>query len=138
MGEPSSSAEALAPAAWWVTAGTYLVVALMSALGLAMLYFAAMAEVTDAALVGVGGLVMIGFAFSGRWRWTKPRPEPIVAWFSPLGSPWLVFPLGALLIARFLLLPAETAIGLVGLAAGIVFLLPVLVFLFLLVLNVGV
>ena len=138
MSEPSSFAEAEARTGGWVTAGTWLVVVLMSALGGAMLYFAATAEAMDAALLGVGGLVMIGFAFSGRWWWTKQRPEPIVASLAPAGSPWLVFPLGAVLIARFLLLPAETAMSLVGFGAGIVFLLPVLVLLFLLVLHVGV
>ena len=138
MGEPSSFAEVKARTDWWVSAGTWLVVALMSTLGAAMLYFAATAELMDTALLGVGGLTMIGFALSGRWRWTQQRPEPIVASLAPIGSPWLVFPLGALLLARFLLLPAETAMAITGLAGGIVFLLPVLVLLLFVALNVGV
>ena len=83
----------------------------------------------DTVLLGLGGVVITGFALVWQTRLIERTRNGFVAMLGLACSPLTIYPLGALIALRFLLLPADGFSQGVGIAAGLLFLSPILLIL---------
>ena len=80
----------------------------------------------DTVLLGLGGVVISGFALVWQTRLIERTRNGFVALLALACSPLTIYPLGALIALRFLIFPADGFSQGVGIAAGLLFLSPIL------------
>ena len=100
------------------------------ALGIVMLSAAASAGWwLDTVLLGLGGLVITGFAILWQAQLFARTRNVVIVLLKLACSPLTIYPLGALILLRFLLFPSDDLSQGVGIGAGILFLSPIILLL---------
>ena len=110
----------------------YPIVSALFLVGVGALMLSAAANAAwwlDTVLLGLGGILITGFALLWQTGLIERTRSGFAALIGLACSPLALYPVGALIALRFLLFPADGFSQGVGIAAGLLFLSPILLIL---------